>query len=1829
MKKRLLSILLTACMVLTLLPTVALAATGSGTFGAFTVTYDGDTPTYSSPILTLGNGSYTISSTITSDRISVAYGKTANVTLNGVSIDVSGTNYAYALQICNTSVVHLTLADGTTNTLIGGASKAGLYVQNSATVIIDGNGRLNATGGDYGAGIGGGGDSNGIVTINSGTINAVGGKYSAGIGGGGNGAQGGKITISGGTITAKSGAGGAGIGGGLDGYSGEIIINGNANVTASVTNFEGAGIGSSGNKTCGTITIGGSAVVKATGGSISGCNGGAGIGGGGKSAPGGSITIDSTATVVAISTGTQEAIDSTATTTISGNILMANYSASVAANTETTVKNGWGVALATPITVTPTADYTSVAFSVPGAAEYTLYQSSARQKGTQSGVTSPLFIVGAGLNTFTAVTTDEPTYAAAVTINKEGNPWTGSGKSIALYQSGTKKYNMTVSGETASVSAAEGSYDIFEGISDTGVNISVNSGGGNAMVNYYTLTLVAGAGTASPTGGGVYLPGKSVAVDAAVSTGYAWSKWASSNIGLLLDQATQSTSIATPASAITLTATATPIQYTVTYTLNGGTVSPENPTGYTIETSTFTLNNLARSGYSFLGWTGSNGTTVQTNVNIPKGSTGNKSYTANWKADKPTSAPDASIVTAKTDTSLTITTQDGYEYSVDGTNWYSGTSGSYTFTGLAPNTAYSLVCRKAAVSTGDISSASDASGALSISTKTASASVSVPDAPAIGTGTDIPTSGSITINTAAGNEYYISTSAAADWSGTPSGYFKAPANGTHKFNSLSPATQYYIHVRVAETENAMPSASSSVSQYTLPETPAAGTGYSINYATEKITVTGGYEVNTSESFGAGTAITSSLNPNTTYYVRVAANGGTPASEAVSFPTPARPATPTAITADKTKNSITITPVAGQEYKIGSGAWQDSGSFSGLSAGTDYTVYTRVKAVSSGSVSFASEAYSATIKTKTDGSSGFTLPTISVSPTYAPGKTLADISLPTSWAWSAPTTVPTVLNTGYGAVYSPTDADTIDYSGVVGYAVDGGGKVTITRVVHLTVNRAAPTAADFTYTTPASLDYSGTAKTATVAVKGVISGMGAVTVKYYDKDGAVVDAPTNAGTYTVKISLEQGNNYAAVTELTDSAWTFTIAKAAQAPLSITKKPASIIYGDTFTLETTGGNGTGAVTWSLAPGGSATVDDLTGFVTITGVVETTITVTKATDGNYSADVTDTYTFTPATRLIKVDAPSATGGWTKTYDGKTAFDKSIITFGGITNKVGSDAVNVSVQSATYDTADVGSGNRELTITYAIDGTDSGNYSVPSNTVISTASITAATPAITIKNKAESYTGKKIEIDAATVKGVTGGTTPDGAITYTYYTKDTCTDADKTSVGMSGADAIGGAPKSGGTYYVKATIAASGNYTAATSVAVTLAIYYPYIGEVKSSAPVIVDGKIVDMGTFEVKDKTTTVTVDQNKMTEQLKSAKDSVVIPVTSKTDTAAAQLMVQNVEDMAKKGMTLTVQAEDVNYSLPANAVDTAALLTGLDASDSTKVTFTVTMAELSKTAVTIKDGTLMVAPMQFTVTAAYNGKSVNVENFESYVQREIELPSSVDPKTITTAVVVEANGTERHVPTEVYSRGGKWYAKINSMTNSTYALIQSNTSFTDTTGKWYDAVVTEMASRKIISGIGENMFAGDQNITRAEFAAILVRALGLPANGTSIFSDVPASAWYSGAVATAVQYGLVAGKGDNRFAPDAYITRQEAIIMLQRAAKLTDYTGTTGSLEGFTDAGSVGTWAQDAAKWNVGSGLIVGSGGLLRPNDNISRAESAVIILRLLQKTGLVDVRSEA
>lgn len=143
--------------------------------------------------------------------------------------------------------------------------------------------------------------------------------------------------------------------------------------------------------------------------------------------------------------------------------------------------------------------------------------------------------------------------------------------------------------------------------------------------------------------------------------------------------------------------------------------------------------------------------------------------------------------------------------------------------------------------------------------------------------------------------------------------------------------------------------------------------------------------------------------------------------------------------------------------------------------------------------------------------------------------------------------------------------------------------------------------------------------------------------------------------------------------------------------------------------------------------------------------------------------------------------------------------------------------------------------------------------------------------------------------------------------------------------------------------------------------------------------------------------------------------------------------------------------------------------------------------------------------------------------------------------------------------------------------------------------------------------------------------MVVRSLGLPATGTSGFYDVSPDAWYSGVIETASRYGIVEGVGNNLFAPDKVITREEAMAMIYRASKLTPYVEVSEDNNVsamFIDYGTQSAWADEAVRFNLNNGLIVGSNETFRPKDAITRAEVSTVVLRLLQKAMLVDIRSK-
>ena len=230
------------------------------------------------PVITQRESSVETGNTIT---INAAENATANVTISDVNINTSGEIKA-AVSTGGKGNVNIEL-DGT-NTLKSGREHAGLEKSGDGKLTItdeNENGKLIATGGDYGAGIGGSDHGNGNdITITGGEITAIGGRQGAGIGGGfyGNGSN---ITIAGGKVTATGGDYGAGIGGGSQGNGKNITITGGEVTAAGGTN--GAGIGGGLQKNGEKITVSGDATLKVQGGPTDEWDGaGAGIGNGGS-----------------------------------------------------------------------------------------------------------------------------------------------------------------------------------------------------------------------------------------------------------------------------------------------------------------------------------------------------------------------------------------------------------------------------------------------------------------------------------------------------------------------------------------------------------------------------------------------------------------------------------------------------------------------------------------------------------------------------------------------------------------------------------------------------------------------------------------------------------------------------------------------------------------------------------------------------------------------------------------------------------------------------------------------------------------------------------------------------------------------------------------------------------------------------------------------------------------------------------------------------------------------------------------------------------------------------------------------------------------------------------------------------------------------------------------------------------------------------------------------------------------------------------------------------------------------------------------------------------
>ncbi|CAH1222130.1 hypothetical protein PAECIP111893_04818 [Paenibacillus plantiphilus] len=348
-------------------------------------------------------------------------------------------------------------------------------------------------------------------------------------------------------------------------------------------------------------------------------------------------------------------------------------------------------------------------------------------------------------------------------------------------------------------------------------------------------------------------------------------------------------------------------------------------------------------------------------------------------------------------------------------------------------------------------------------------------------------------------------------------------------------------------------------------------------------------------------------------------------------------------------------------------------------------------------------------------------------------------------------------------------------------------------------------------------------------------------------------------------------------------------------------------------------------------------------------------------------------------------------------------------------------------------------------------------------------------------------------------------------------------------------------------------------------------------------------------------------------------------------AALRLPAEVVTLLAEKAATITLKTRHGQYRLPlAEVINQDADWTdGAEAQIMIESGNGEVPSGLQEAA--NRDGfRLAAAPVHFTVSLVRNGERREISSFSRYVERVLYLPKDAAGMA-STAVVWDGKLGVHPVPTEFIEVEGRQAAVIRSLTNSTYVLVSRASELSDIQGHWAAAEIGGMYSRMIVNGTDGSRFSPDAAITRAELVALLARALGLPQGGDQAgFGDVSQSSWYSGAIAAVKAYGITDGFKDGTFGPNREVSRQEAIVMIVRAlrlanaASITDHAVAQADLAIYVDSNQIGGWASAAIQTAITAGLVKGYGDELRPQQSLTRAETTVLIHRLLLKAGLID-----
>lgn len=245
----------------------------------------------------------------------------------------------------------------------------------------------------------------------------------------------------------------------------------------------------------------------------------------------------------------------------------------------------------------------------------------------------------------------------------------------------------------------------------------------------------------------------------------------------------------------------------------------------------------------------------------------------------------------------------------------------------------------------------------------------------------------------------------------------------------------------------------------------------------------------------------------------------------------------------------------------------------------------------------------------------------------------------------------------------------------------------------------------------------------------------------------------------------------------------------------------------------------------------------------------------------------------------------------------------------------------------------------------------------------------------------------------------------------------------------------------------------------------------------------------------------------------------------------------------------------------------------------------------------------------------DGKKVELSKFEQPITIELKVPATMNAK-LAGIYYIANDGTLTYIGGKI--NNDRITAEITHF--SKYAVLEVTKSFSDVpSSHWASNVIKELAAKQIVEGTSSTTFAPERSVTRAEFTALLVRALKLTDKGQTTFTDVTSSDWYADAVAIAVKAGIVQGKSVTLFDANAQMTREEMVTLLVRAYEFKNGKSAKTGNHVFVDDAEISSWAAEFIQTAANLNLVQGrAANTFDPQGISTRAEAAQILFNLLE-----------